>query len=78
MDRVGINATHRVERYGKATIHSLRDTFASRLVSQGISLYDLQMLLGHASPTMTQKYAHLSVQDSAKRAVKVLDELHAA
>jgi hypothetical protein len=31
-------------------------------VNQGISLYVVQGLLGHASPRMTQRYAHLAPQ----------------
>jgi integrase len=41
-------------------IHDLRHTFASHYVMNGGSLHDLQALLGHSSPTMTQRYAHLA------------------
>lgn len=42
------------------TFHSLRHSFASRLVQAGVDLYTVQRLLGHASPIMTQRYAHLA------------------
>lgn len=52
-------------------IHDLRHTFASILVNQGISLYEVQKLLGHSSISITQRYAHLS-NESLKSAVDVV------
>src|SRR5207248_5472539 len=43
-----------------ATFHTLRHTFASWAVMRGVSLKELQELLGHASLTMTMRYAHLA------------------
>jgi integrase len=39
-------------------LHDLRHSFASLAVSAGRSLYDVQALLGHSSPSMTTRYAH--------------------
>jgi len=39
--------------------HSLRHTFASWLVQDGVSLYAVQKLLGHSSVTVTEIYSHL-------------------
>jgi integrase len=36
--------------------HCCRHTFATRLVQAGKDLYNVQMLLGHKSPKMTQRY----------------------
>ena len=40
--------------------HDLRHTFASRFVMDGGSVHALQKILGHATLTMTMRYAHLS------------------
>lgn len=40
-------------------IHDLRHTYASMLINSGVSLYEVQTLLGHSSMQMTQRYAHL-------------------
>ncbi|MEX0429799.1 tyrosine-type recombinase/integrase [Spiribacter insolitus] len=48
-------------------LHDLRHSFASFLVNSGRSLYEVQVLLGHASPQTTMRYAHLS-RDSLRSA----------
>jgi integrase len=40
--------------------HDLRHTFASLIVGGGHSLYEVQTLLGHSTPVMTARYAHLT------------------
>ena len=43
-------------------LHDLRHQYASFLVNSGRSLYEVQQILGHSSPTVTQRYAHLSTK----------------
>lgn len=43
--------------------HDLRHTFASRLVSSGVSLYAVQAFLGHSSIKLTERYSHLAQED---------------
>ena len=60
--------------------HGLRHTFASRAISNGVSLTDLQKLLTHKSPAMTQVYAHFSDEamqkaaDAAGNAMKIKEK----
>jgi integrase len=42
------------------TWHTLRHTFASRLVMAGVGLKEVQELMGHKTITMTARYAHLA------------------
>jgi integrase len=43
-----------------AVIHTLRHTCASRLVQRGVPIQVVQQWLGHATLTMTLRYAHLA------------------
>ena len=52
--------------------HDLRHTFASGLVRNGVDLYVTQKLLGHTTPKMTQRYAHLS-KGQLKDAIEKID-----
>ena len=47
--------------------HGYRHVFASLGVSNGITLYEMQHLLTHATGAMTQRYAHLE-NDNLKQA----------
>ncbi|MGB6687252.1 MAG: site-specific integrase [Terracidiphilus sp.] len=42
------------------TWHTLRHTFASRLVMEGVNLKTVQELMGHKTIAMTARYAHLA------------------
>ena len=71
--RAELNADHLVKRYGKFTPHSLRQTFASRLVQGGMSLYGVSKLLGHSSETMTKRYAFLAPSMVDDQAAAILN-----
>lgn len=73
-DRAGLNEPQIVSKLGKFTAHSCRDTYATRLVRAGMTLYQVQIMLGHASPTMTQKYAHLATGDIAVKVLQALSQ----
>lgn len=52
-------------------LHDLRHQFASFLVNNGRTLYEVQKILGHSDTKVTERYAHLStatLQDAANSA----------
>ena len=55
-------------------MHSLRHGFASRLVQNGVSLYVVKELLGHADVSTTQQYSHLQ-KEHLKNAIDQLDKI---
>ena len=59
-------------------IHDLRHQFASFLVNNGRSLYEVQQILGHSTPIVTQRYAHLSTQSLQAAANAASRQLQAA
>lgn len=60
-----------IEEVQNLTVHSLRHTFASHLVMDGVDLYTVAKLLGHSSVAVTQMYAHLT-PDYLKKSVERL------
>ncbi len=52
--------------------HALRHTFASWLVQDGVSIYEVQKLLGHSDVSTTQIYSHLQ-PETLHRTVERLD-----
>lgn len=56
----------------RVIFHTLRHTFASWLVMDGVDLYRVQKLMGHKTLSMTQRYAHLA-PDTLKRAISSIE-----
>ena len=60
-------------------LHDLRHQYASMLVNNGRSLYEVQQILGHSDPAVTQRYAHLStraLQEAAETASDCIGITH--
>ena len=65
---------HRVRRQAgieDCRLHDLRHTYASHAVMSGVPLPVVSRLLGHASVTMTLRYAHLRDRDIEEAAERV-------
>lgn len=78
IERAGLNDPEIVRRHGRATVHTLRHTFASWVRQSGAGLDEVQDLLGHTTMQMTRRYARLNGGETAARAAAALDKLDAA
>jgi integrase len=56
--------------------HSLRHTFASWLVQDGVSLYEVQKLLGHSSSETTEIYSHLQPEQLHRTVNRISIEMN--
>lgn len=53
-------AFHKDATNGKASPHTIRHTYATKMLQQGMPLHSLQMLLGHEQVETTRNYARLT------------------
>jgi integrase len=60
------------------TIHTLRHTHATRLIQNGLSVYEVQTVLGHTDPKTTMRYAHLEQAKVTAKARDVIDRINQA
>lgn len=51
---------------GKRSPHTLRHTYATRLLQNGAELLSVKELLGHSSLASTQVYTHVNIEDLKK------------
>jgi integrase len=58
----------------KFRFHDTRHDYASRLVMEGVDLFTVKELLGHADIKMTQKYAHLAPDRLAAAVETIVDK----
>lgn len=58
------------------TIHTLRHTHATRLIQNGLSIYEVRSVLGHTDIKTTMRYAHLENVDVTQRARDVIENLN--
>jgi integrase len=70
--KVGFGLACRKAGIEGVTWHTLRHTFASRLVDRGVDIVTVQQLLGHSTITVTMRYTHTNL-DSKRAAVAKLE-----
>lgn len=61
------------DKRDRVVFHTLRHSYASRLIQSGTDLYVVKELLGHSVISMTERYSHLS-NDNLVAAVRRMEE----
>jgi site-specific recombinase XerD len=56
-------------------IHTLRHTLATRLIQNGMTVYEVKAILGHSDIRTTMRYAHLEQRQVATKARDILEGL---
>ena len=58
------------------TAHTLRHTHATRLIQNGMNLYEVKEILGHSDIKTTMRYAHIEKQTVSAKARDVMNRLN--
>ncbi len=58
------------------SIHTLRHTHATRLIQNGMSIYEVKEILGHADIKTTMRYAHLEQREVSSKARDLMNRLN--
>jgi integrase len=58
------------------TAHTLRHTHATRLIQNGLSLYEVKEILGHADIQTTMRYAHIEQAQVSVKARDVINKIN--
>jgi len=53
--------------------HTLRHTHATRLIQNGLNLYEVKEILGHSDIKTTMRYAHIEQAQVSRKAVDVIN-----
>ena len=59
-----------------STVHTLRHTLASRLIQNGMSVYEVKDILGHNDIKTTMRYAHLEQKQVTLKARDVINQIN--